>query len=617
MAGLYVILNAGTDQRLDSVGEFLRFSDENQQSHVGQVSYVWLSHDPEDRFAPAWDPVTGVRAVVAGRLCWSAAQMSEAARLPYDGGIANRLILNRYLEQGATHVAPYNGAAMVVVWDPRDSTLHLWTDQFGYHPAFVYRGDDAGSCVITTFPDAACADPVIDLTPDEVSMAEFLRAWRATPPHTYYQEIKHVGAASHTSWNLNSGRTQKAIYWEPFEGEFFRTRDEAADALAEAVGTAVHERTDHGDRCTFFVSGGADSRVLLYAAADRSQVSGLNLYERPTSESEIARQLCQQANVPYVGIGRDGDYYPRLMPESVRWSGGMWSAEDNHYQGTHEEVRSTDATLVMTACTTDWLFKGYGLEKTYRQFMGRNLPLQRLTTNRVDGFLPNAPRQAPPHYAETIDARMRAWFKGTPSKFSEDRDWLLVEDRRIRPACYTVSVSGQIMFRVFPYDTFLADSRVAACYARLPAAWKLNGSIWGAAVSRLCRNAGMKGNIVDANFGWSLDASEATKLRAFAIGWLRRKIWPPKGSQAQSTSANDHPPSYASWPEYGWYAKNSRSLRALWDETPAEDRQRLGALWGSDPWAHSLEHWSKHGLDFFRICTLLTHWKHQRSAVPV
>ena len=165
----------------------------------------------------------------------------------------------------------------------------------------------------------------------------------------------------------------------------------------------------------------------------------------------------------------------------------MWSSEDCHYLGAAEIVSEIGTDLVMTACTTDWLFKGYGLEKCYRRVLGRNLPLKQFTDIRMDVFLPNMPRTSPGVFSEAIEERMATWFAELPTHLMTDRDRLLVEDRRIRPTCYTVSVSGQVMYRVFPYDTFLADSRVAECYSRIPAKWKLNGEVWGRAAAIVCR----------------------------------------------------------------------------------------------------------------------------------
>ena len=66
----------------------------------------------------------------------------------------------------------------------------------------------------------------------------------------------------------------------------------------------------------------------------------------------------------------------------------------------------------MTACTTDWLFKGYGMEKEYVPFLGRSLPFLRYVDRRAEGFLPNVPLPAPPELAAQVNERMAAWFAG-------------------------------------------------------------------------------------------------------------------------------------------------------------------------------------------------------------
>lgn len=607
MAGLYVTFEVATATRLSDVRDWMRYGGECECQHFGPLSYVWLSHDREDLFAPAEDPKTGVHLVTAGRLCWPTAELRRAETLPYVGGIANRVLLDRYLSRGADAVVPYNGAAVVLIWDPRTQQAHLWTDQFGYHPAFLYGLDAKAPTAFTTFPDAIRRDPETDKGSDEVSMAEFLNLWRTTPPNTYYKYVKHAGAACHWTWDLKSKKVECKTYWKPFESGFFGSLADASEALAAAISAAVQERTAMVSKSVFFVSGGADSRVMLFGAEDPSKVCGINIYEvEPTHESRISKALCERNGIQYVGTGRDNDYYPRMLPENVRWSGAMWSAEDTHYLGMRDLVMQQNPELVMTACTTDWVFKGYGIEKNYKKLGNKYLPIKEFLPERVDGFLPNYPRDLPAEFDAAIRERLQAWFEGCPRKLNCDEDYLRVEDRRIRPACYTVSVSGQMMYRVFPYDTFLADSRVAECYGKLPAKWKLNGDAWGRAAGIVCARAS---DIVDSNFGWRVNASTFTKLTAFAQGWISRRLQRLKPSRVQSTNAAAHPPTYASWPDLGWYATHSERLARFWNETSNEDRERLTQLWGSNPWAKPLDQWTNNGLEMFRVLTLLQHWR--------
>lgn len=567
----------------------------------GVGGFVWIG-TRQDRFGPARDNASGVRVVCSGQLAFSAHDWARAERLPYEGGLACRLILERYLRGGAAAVVPYNGSAVIVIHDPRDGNSHVYTDQFGYHPCFLYRGDQPDKCTLTTFPDALLVDPDIDLTLDLVSMAEFMRAWRATPPHTYYTEVKHAGAAAHITINARSGRTTRRTYWTPFEHGFYPSLDAAAEELAGAVRTAIYERTSIAERPAFFISGGADSRVLLFCAADRGRVTGINLYERAAQETDIAKQLCEVAGSKFLAIQRDNDYYPRNLVDIVRWSGAMWCAEDTHYSGFADHLAELKPDLVMTACTTDWLFKGYGLEKWYRSMFGRYLPFLVYTDERVDGFLPNVPLPAPPRLEEAVNERLADWFEGCPRKLLTPLDRLRVEDRRVRPTAYTVSVSGQVMYRTFPYDTFLADSRIAECYSRTHPDWKLNREVWGKAAAMLCKDAG---SIVDANYGWRVDASMSEKAVMFAAGWLGRRLR-TKSSAAQD---EDRPPSSGSWPELGWYALHSPTLKRLWQSVTTEERERMAAVCVADPWDRPLDQWAKDGNQLFRVLTLLVHWR--------
>lgn len=601
MAGLYVILGSEDRDRIEKAAARLKFFEESVIAHSGSgFSFAWVGHDDPSLFGPAMDPSSGVRVVTSGRVSWDERDWKEAGTLTqFEGGLSNRLLLQRYLRAGAPALDRPNGPAALLVWDPRSETVHLWTDHFGYHPAFLYRPENLEQTVISTFADAIASDPAVPVTPDETSMAEFLSAWRITPPHTYYREIKHAGAAVHCIWDLRRRSYSRTTYWTPFQEDKFPDIESAADELASAVAEAVRIRTlPRLAPIVCYTSGGMDSRAILFAAANPADVIGINLYDVVNKEAAIAKRLCEMAGVRYVGFARDEDYYPRWLEEGARLSGAMWSQEDNHFLGTRELVRETGARTVMTACTTDWLFKGYGLEKTYARLLGRNLPIKVFTHERINGFLPNVPRPVPDEFRAAVDARLAEHFAGTPTTLKSDDDWLAVEDRRIRPACYAVSVSGQIMYRIFPYDTFLADRRVADCYSRIRAEWKLNSDVWAKTVQRICAAAG---DVEDANFGWRIGASTPRKLVSFTRGWISRRLNPPKLGKSDQLATE------GSWPNLGWYPRYSPALRQSWDSTSPEVRSLVARLWGSDPWKVPLEEWSNDPNSLLRILTLTTH----------
>lgn len=611
MAGLYVSFGSPARARLRRAAGQLRFSDEHEVFVTGDdFSFVWSGLNDADLFGPAHDPETGVHVVTAGRVSWDEPDWQRAERLGrFEGGLSNRLLLDVYLRDGTTALERHNGPALLLVWDPRDRSVHLFTDHFGYHPVFLYRPEDAERCVIATNADVIAADPDTKTTPDLVTMAEFLRFWRATPPHTYYQEIKYAGSAAHWHWNLETGEVRQRTYWEPYREDPYPSLEVAAEELADALRESVRIRTlPRLGPTVCYISGGMDSRTILFAAADPERMIGVNMYDVPNRESSISEQLCKAAGVRFVGFGRDFDYYPRWMPESARLSGAMWSTEDSHFLGTHELVSELGARTVMTGCTADRVFKASPMETRYQQFFGKNLPLKELYPRRVDAFLPNAPSgNPPPEMLRAIQNRFEERFAGTPRELKEDRDWLRVEDRRVRPNCYASSVSGPIMYRIFPYDTFLADRAVADCYSRMRAEWKLNALVWGRAVARV---SGRHKGITIANNGFQLDDSVPMKLLHFTKGWVQRRV------RKRDTVVGQGPATDGSWPILGWYATNTPTLRAMWETATGEDRDRIQALWGSDPWTESFANWAQKPNTLFRLLTLLNHWQSQNMWTP-
>ena len=609
MAGLFAIFGPPQRERVVAGADRLMFSEAEARvvEAVDGLSFAWTSFDDPALFGPAHDPATGVRIVTSGRVSFDEADWQRAERLTqYEGGLSPRLLLDAYLDRGPEALERPDGPACVLAWDPRTREAHLVTDAMGYHPVFVYRPDDARRCVVCTHPDALADDPDVKTTPDLTTVAEFFSFWRATPPHTYYQEIKYARPAWHWRWNLETETATDGAYWAPYTEAPYPGLDEAAEDLAAALSGAVRRRTlGRLGTSLVYASGGMDSRAILFGAAPDADVVGLNMYEVFNHESDITRQLCEAAGARYVGFRRDDDYYPRWVREGARWSGAMWSAEDYHFLGTWAAARELGARTVLSGCTADRMFKASPMDKRYRTLFGKALPLKELAPYRTEGFLPNRPRRVPEPHREAVRARFLDRFGDLPTEFSDDRDWLLVEDRRVRPHVFGSSVSGAMTYRIFPYDTFLADRAVIDVYARSKAAWKVNADLWGRAVARI---AGAN-RVPVAHAGWRTDASTATKLAVFAKGWVRRRLGPTETSPPPS----DGPATAGSWPRLGWYLEHSDTLRELWESAPEEDREVVRAAWGDDPWATPLDPNAWRPNDAFRILTMLAYWQNRRA----
>lgn len=616
MAGLYLIIGNRDNSRLQVAAKQLQFFDEKIQI-IDETGFgcSWVSQNNPDLFGPALDPQTGVRIICSGRIAWDEQKWQQAASLgQYQGGLSSRLLLESYLQSGIEGIEnSLNGAAATIVWDPRQQQIHLFTDFFGYYPIFVYQPEQVDGCVIASFPDAIADDCAVKTSWDYISMAEFLWQSKITPPHTYYQEIKYPGAATHCQWDLKQQTYQSREYLQPFQAGFFDNLSQAVEQTSAAISHSIHIRTlPRLQPIVSYTSGGLDSRVILFSSADRSHLSGLNLYDSPNRESEAAGQLCQKAGVDYVGFKRDEDYYPQWLKLGAKYSGGMWSAFDNHFLGTRELVcEKLAANTVLSACSTDFLFKDANLDRRNSRFLGKQLPAAELSPQWNGGFLDpplmSSYRSVSPALQASIQQRLTEWFGDIPLDFRSELDNLRVEDKRNRPQCYAGGLSFPLLFSCFPYDSFMADQAIAQCYSKIPAKWKVNSVLWGLVSAKISGR-----DVIDANFGGLPGDSKCKKLFKSAINKIKR------GWRSLPTTTMD-PEQLAiegSWPNRGWYITHSPTVRQLWETTSVSARQQITELLGNNPWEVPLEQWAKptNSRYFFNILTLLSHWAERQQS---
>lgn len=600
MAGFYLIIDKLDNNRTQIALKAITNFDDEYSEIISEDYFTCICTSVNDKtlWGNAFDPDSGISVIIAGRIHLSQQEWNEAENLfAFEGGIAGKFILQKYLNKEINSIYKVIGPAIIIIWNPKSKSLEIITDYFGYYPAFVYRNNKNEIKIISSSPEAISKDNGAKTSRDDLSFVEFLSAWRITPPHTYYNEIKYLGAAKHITINLADNNINEKEYWKPFQDTSYDDFDIASKELELALRDSINKITlSRLGPIVNFTSGGMDSRVVLYCASDRNALIGFNMYDEPNLESSVAQQLCIECDVRYYGFKRDIDYYPRLMKDIVAVNNGMNAFDDQHYLGAREVIKLLDAKTVISGCSTDWLFKGYGLDKRYKKFLGKNLPVTIMTKNRIDAFLPNIPNEVPTEYKTKIKERLLNWFGDVPKNFEEDIDWLLVEDKRIRPTLYAPSISGPSMYRIFPYDTFLASSDIAEVYGKMPAKWKINSTIWSKTVSRI---GGKAGKVIDANSGSKMGISLPHRLYDFGRGWIKRHII-QKNKYIKDQLATDY-----SWPNFGWYIKNSKTLIDLWMNTSSTNKAVLCDYLGYNPWSFSLDYWAKRHNYFFRMITII------------
>lgn len=556
-----------------------------------ELTWVVTRVDDPKTWSPAYDQHSGVRALLGGRIAPEEAEWAAAEELPYDGGLACRLIIERWLKGGAKAVEALNGGAQIVIIDERKRELHTWTDRMGFYPAFAWTG---GGFVLCSHPDVAAS--ILDNAGrpsafDPVTMAEFLRTGTSVHPHTYWRGIRHMDAATHFEFDFGSALRLKtsSVYWQPaylHGAPYLTDRREIVDRLAVAMKSAVQRRTlPRLGKVGVLLSAGADSRTALFGACDPSDVTCYTLYDEPNAELKGAGRLAQIAQAKHVELGRSKDYYPEHGNEAVRVSGGMWTIESAHHTGIASRIAADGIGTLLTGCYADYMLKGITFNRKKLGFLGRYLPLY--------DFAPFDFEWHHPHYRLTpawdarVNDRLQYRYGGLAAPTDQDRSRL--EHRRLSQIIREPDASGRLFLRrKFPVDFFMSDNALVELFGTICPREKLNAIPFGMAVAQM---TGRGTNVVlNNNYSAPVGASEWHRVASFVKASALRKIRGEGGGQPYEQDPHSVA-TVGSWPHFGRVIRFSQTLRHWRNNLPSDQQDFFLEILGSDRFNRSLEAW--------------------------
>lgn len=558
---------------------------------------------------PATDAATRVTVFLAGRLNLDPDDWERARHLPHAGGLACRHLLDRWLRQPGEFAAALDGACCAIVFDPRESALHLFTDRMGVFPVYKPAGGPVHLCshpdVLADLLASEGRDPPLDA----LTMAECLQTGMSVHDFTYYDGVRQLDAATHYRWRLESGGERWSSlgeYWRPARGPA-----PAADAgkLAEELAAAFRRAGLRRDpailgRSGLLLSGGADSRTLLFSAPDPAAVESFTFCDRVNSEAEVARRIAAAAGAPHHLLCRTPEHYGLGAWESVRISGGMWSIKDCHFHGFLPTLREAGLGHLMTGCYADYLLKGLSFNRKPRTFLGKGLPLDDLAPFSFDYYQPFC--SIAPHWAERVRGRLEERFPPA-CREAYETDSSAVEELRLRPLSREADAMGRLfLLRTLPWDPVLVDNGILALLERIPPRLKLNGRVFRAAVGLVVPAAAKA--ILNNNDHSPVDAPEPLRIAAYVLHKARQMIAKPFSRRQPPSLATD-----TSWPDFGYYVANSKVVVELWNSPSPAQREILGDLLGEDPWARSLAEWGRRDVDLILRLLTLRIWLTQRG----
>lgn len=500
-----------------------------------------------------WGPCVGedIVAVVVGRIDLEEADWRRAEKIPGQGGLASKFLAQTYRTYGARGLDTFSGNFALLVWDRAKSLFFVVTDLCGAQPVFETNAPD--SLAFGSHPDSLAICVGEERNWDEDSLTEFLLTSVVTPPNTFYKGIRSLQPGVVTMVDLRATplAPKETVYFSmEYRGKESTTEEELAEELAKGFVSAVNKRTlPRLGPVAVALSGGLDSRTILAAARDRSNMFAFCCFDAENFEFRIAKSVADALGVKLAPLTRNFDYYGDNAELGIRIAGGMGTFANNHFLGVSRQLRELGAQNFLTGCYCDYLFKGLPLNTVSSGPLGR----QTLGDYRDEFYFT--------HYrmdtAAAAPARERL-AQRYPEKLRNARsaaDVFELEKRRTIPLFQEGDNSQRLVpQRVLHSYLPVADRALIETYCKIPYQIKLNRSVFKKAVEIVC---GPKVTVIlDANTGAPANAGMLRESLSAAKMRAQRKIEKLKPSIACQTS----------WPDWGYYVANSEKLKSMWQE---------------------------------------------------
>ncbi|MGB0466838.1 MAG: asparagine synthase-related protein [Pontibacterium sp.] len=547
-----------------------------------------------------FDPVTGVSVALGGRLAFSPEDQARADLLPYRGGRVASLVIDRWLSDPESTATWLNGGFAVAIYDPRVNRLTIITDRLGVYPFYRFLHD--AQILLGSHPDLLVDMAVhqgLSITLDRTTMAEALVTGAAQQPFTYYQEVQQLEPASVYEFDLTAGTHTQNIYWGQGPEPEVVPDDEMVSRVVDAVKAAVQRRTSGwGGKAGLLLSGGADSRALLFSAHTPSAIETITFYDQPNSELEVAKALAAAAQAPHHAMKREFDHYGKAAEKVVKITGGYWSVKDAHYAGFLPEIASMQFDTLMTGCYTDYLLKGLAYNVKSQRILGRPGPLNEVAEFSFNFYQPFS--DISPFWRQQVQERLEARFPPSVSQRYNAGDTRVVEDLRVRPLSREADGMGRLyLWRAMPWDPVMVDSDIADCYLSMTTSQKMNAKIFRRAVAAIVGESGR--HIRNNNDHALFDAPESTRVLLHFSQKIKNKLSCLLGSEKPEGIGTD-----GSWPDFALYVRTSPLIAQLWANPGPQQQEILMDLMGFDPWEKAMDYWgsAEQVSLFLRLLTL-------------
>ena len=287
-----------------------------------------------------------------------------------------------------------DGEFTIFHFDYRTSALYIINDRFTSYPVY-YRVDEKLKSIVASpfFSDIwHYLQEHGTLKINEESFFEFLWFQRVLGEKTHLRDVSFLPAAS--VLKFCDGKTEITAYWQRnYEKSRFNLKHHAYQ-LADLIKRSVKSKTSDAKRYGHFLSGGMDSRSVLCAFPDDSELIPQCFTAAISENRELrtARKIARTKGAKHIALQLDEEHYGRILKHSVRVVSAMYNYDNGLFYGFNRVVRER-IDVSFHGHGFDYMFQGMYIPGRNVVVKGRTLYLRsirQLPEDLVGYFIDNA-----------------------------------------------------------------------------------------------------------------------------------------------------------------------------------------------------------------------------------
>jgi len=295
-----------------------------------------------------------------------------------DGEVLCRILLDRFVQGGASRLQHLNGRYDIAVWDRRARVLTFISDRFGANRHYALRRPGALHLACEVKAVAVFLDHI---EVDPTGLASLLSFGYNLGDLTLLRGVNCLPQARHIEFRPTTDTFRMERYWNYPYGELeTRTASETklAEELHQHLARALKRQMRNVEKVLLPMSGGLDSRTMagLLAQSDYAgEVLSYSYGQSSSRDVRYGRAIARKLGYRHIHIPTPVDFMTRHLEQAAWRFDAEWPADSNwgaRFSHTHPALGDLRRYTVLSGFMGDVILGSDRYD--YRSKAG-NIPL--------------------------------------------------------------------------------------------------------------------------------------------------------------------------------------------------------------------------------------------------